>query len=111
MVDFKKKIQELKENGITILDGEYNEKQCDDHIQNFEIILNKFKLENKKLNRNCQLIENPYRHDIQLAELIYNKNVDIIFIASPTNTHIKFIEEAMKYKKTIFCESNKNALI
>ena len=50
MVDFKKKIQELKENGITILDGEYNEKQCDDHIQNFEIILNKFKLENKKLN-------------------------------------------------------------
>ena len=78
MVDFKKKIQELKENGITILDGEYNEKQCDDHIQNFEIILNKFKLENKKLNSNCQLIENPYRHDIQLAELIYNKNVDII---------------------------------
>ena len=33
-----------------------------------------------------------------------DKNVDIIFISSPTNTHIKFIEEGMKRKKTIFCE-------
>ena len=36
---------------------------------------------------------------------IFNdKNVDIIFISSPTNTHIRFIEEGMKRKKTIFCE-------
>ena len=36
---------------------------------------------------------------------IFNdKNVDIIFISSPTNTHIKFIEAGMKRKKTIFCE-------
>ena len=36
---------------------------------------------------------------------IFNdKNVDIIFISSPTNTHIKFIEEGIKKKKTIFCE-------
>ena len=36
---------------------------------------------------------------------IFNDNkVDIVFISSPTNTHIKFIEEGMKRKKTIFCE-------
>ena len=36
---------------------------------------------------------------------IFNdKNVDVIFISSPTNTHIKFIEEGIKRKKTIFCE-------
>ena len=37
-------------------------------------------------------------------KIFKDKNVDIIFICSPTNTHIKFIEESIKYKKTIFCE-------
>ena len=37
---------------------------------------------------------------------IFNdKNVDIIFISSPTNTHIKFIEEGIKRKKTIFVKN------
>ena len=31
-----------------------------------------------------------------------DKNVDIIFISSPTNTHIRFIEEGMKRKKNNF---------
>ena len=36
---------------------------------------------------------------------IFNDNkVDIVFISSSTNTHIKFIEEGIKRKKTIFCE-------
>ena len=33
-----------------------------------------------------------------------DENVDAIFIASSTSTHIKLIEEAVKYKKVIFCE-------
>ena len=33
-----------------------------------------------------------------------DKNIDLIFIASSTSTHIKLIEEAVKYKKVIFCE-------
>ena len=33
-----------------------------------------------------------------------DKNIDIIFIASSTSTHINLIEEAVKYKKVIFCE-------
>ena len=37
-------------------------------------------------------------------KIFNDKNVDIIFISSPTDTHIKFIEEGMKNKKTIFCE-------
>ena len=37
-------------------------------------------------------------------KIFNDKNVDIVFISSPTNTHIKFIEEGMKRKKTIFCE-------
>ena len=46
---------------------------------------------------NCK-IENNYNN------IFTNKNVDIIFISSPTNTHIKFIEQGIKSKKTIFCE-------
>ena len=54
---------------------------------------------NKKAKKlyNC-IIENNYK------KIFSDKNVDIVFISSPTNTHIKFIEEAMKNKKTIFCE-------
>ena len=33
-----------------------------------------------------------------------DKKIDLIFIASPTNTHIKFIEESVSFKKAIFCE-------
>ena len=43
-------------------------------------------------------IENDYN------KIFDDKNVDIIFISSPTNTHIKFIEKGIKRKKTIFCE-------
>ena len=33
-----------------------------------------------------------------------DKNIDVIFITTPTSTHIKYIIEAVKFKKTIFCE-------
>ena len=33
-----------------------------------------------------------------------DKEIDAIFIASSTSTHIGLIEEAVKYKKVIFCE-------
>ena len=46
---------------------------------------------------NCK-IEKNYK------KIFSDKRVDIIFISSPTNTHIRFIEEGIKYDKTIFCE-------
>ena len=33
-----------------------------------------------------------------------DKDIDVIFIASSTPTHINFIREAAAHKKTIFCE-------
>ena len=33
-----------------------------------------------------------------------DKNIKCIFIASSTNTHLKFIEEAVSYNKVVFCE-------
>ncbi len=46
---------------------------------------------------NCN-IEKNYK------KIFSDKQVDIIFISSPTSTHIKFLEEGIKNKKTIFCE-------
>ncbi len=46
---------------------------------------------------NCK-IEKNYK------TIFSDEKVDIIFISSPTNTHIRFIEEGIKYNKTIFCE-------
>jgi len=45
----------------------------------------------------CLSIKNP-----KIA--LEDKKIDSIFIATSTPTHIKFITEAAKYKKVIFCE-------
>ena len=49
----------------------------------------------KKLN--SKAINNP-------RVAFKDEEIDVIFIASSTSTHIKLIEEAAKYKKVIFCE-------
>ena len=49
----------------------------------------------KKYNSIC--IQNP-----KIA--FKDKNIKCIFIASSTNTHLKFIEEAVANKKIVFCE-------
>ena len=58
--------------------------------------INKLRKKAKKLY-NCN-IEKNYK------KIFLNDKVDIIFISSPTSSHIKFIEEGIKYNKTIFCE-------
>ena len=60
----------------------------------------------EKVDRLCKKAKNLYNCKIQsnYNKILTDKDVDIIFISTPTNTHIKFIEEGMKTKKTIFCE-------
>ena len=54
---------------------------------------------NQKLSKkfNAKPINDP-----QIA--FKDRDIDVIFIASSTATHIELIEEAAKYKKVIFCE-------
>ena len=57
----------------------------------------------KKLAKNISRKFNTV--DISTPEKAFrDKNIDLIFIASSTSTHIKFIKEAAKHKKVIFCE-------
>ena len=60
----------------------------------------------EKINSLCKKAEKQYNCKIEknYNNIFQDKKVDLIFISSPTSTHIKFIEEGMKYKKTIFCE-------
>jgi myo-inositol 2-dehydrogenase / D-chiro-inositol 1-dehydrogenase len=60
----------------------------------------------EKVDRLCKKAKNLYNCKIETNynKIFIDKNVDIIFISTPTDTHIKFIEEGMKSKKTIFCE-------
>ena len=44
---------------------------------------------------NCKIEKN-------YSKIFNDKNVDIIFISSPTNTHIRLIEEGMNKKKNNF---------
>ena len=60
----------------------------------------------EKIDQLCNKAKKLYGCKIEKKynKIFNDKNVDIIFISSSTNTHIKFIEEGMKRKKTIFCE-------
>ena len=74
----EKHIKELKDDGITYIPNAISEKKCKYYINRFENIINKFKKNRIPLNNNCQTIENCFRHDFELANLIYNKKVDKI---------------------------------
>ena len=58
---------------------------------------------NKKLtNKISKVLKSSPIHNPSIA--FKDKEINAIFIASTTSTHIKFILEAVKYKKAIFCE-------
>tara|TARA_Y100001970_G_scaffold280236_1_gene388876 strand:+ start:2931 stop:3893 length:963 start_codon:yes stop_codon:yes gene_type:complete len=61
----------------------------------FDINENLSKKFSKKYN--AVAIKNP---DIALKDI----QINCIFIASSTSTHLKFIEKGVKYKKVVFCE-------
>ena len=61
-----------------------------------------FDLDKKLTNRIAKKFSSI---SIDNPKIAFNdKEIDAIFIASSTSTHIKLIEEAVKYKKVIFCE-------
>ena len=66
---------------------------------NLKYIFDINKKVSKKISKslNCKNIENT-----QIA--LKDKNIDCIFISSPTATHLKLIFESVKNGKTVFCE-------
>jgi myo-inositol 2-dehydrogenase/D-chiro-inositol 1-dehydrogenase len=60
----------------------------------------------EKIDLLCRKAKRQYNCKIEknYSKIFQDKNVDLIFISSPTSTHIKFIEKGIKYKKTIFCQ-------
>jgi myo-inositol 2-dehydrogenase / D-chiro-inositol 1-dehydrogenase len=61
-----------------------------------------FDLDKKLTNRIAKKFASISINNPKIA--FNDKEIDAIFIASSTSTHIKLIEEAVKYKKVIFCE-------
>ena len=88
MLSLKKHIQNLKVNGITYLPKEYSNKKILYYKNKFEKIVKDFKRKKIPLNHECQMIRNPYRHDLELSNLIYNKKVDQILKSLIGKDHI-----------------------
>ena len=66
---------------------------------NLKYIFDKDQKLTKKLSKKYNSI------GIQNPKIAFkDKNIKCIFIASSTNTHLKFIEEAVVNKKVVFCE-------
>jgi len=80
--------------------GQMHAKNLNDHPEfNLKYVFDVDKKLSKKISNKfkCLSIDHP--------EIAFkDKNIKSIFIATSTPTHIKFINEAAKYKKVIFCE-------
>ena len=101
-----KHIKELDINGITFIPNAISKKKCSYYTEVFENLIEKLQEKKIPLNATCQTIENPFRHDFELADLIYNKKVDNIlkklidknYVLINTNI-INRIYKKFKYKK------------
>ena len=74
----KKHIRELSKNGVTFIKNAISKKECKGYISRFENIIKKFEKNKVPLDESCQTIENCFRHDIELVNLIYHKKIDTI---------------------------------
>ena len=76
--NLKKHIIELQTKGITYIEGFYKKKECKNVINKLEKIINRKALK-KYVDSKCQIIANPFRHDLSLINLIDDKRLEKIF--------------------------------
>lgn len=77
-MNVQRNIMELVEEGITLLPDMYTQEQCQTYIARFESIVERFQEEKRPLDVDCQIIENPFRHDPGLIGLLYHETIDNI---------------------------------
>ena len=78
-MNIKAKINELKKNGVVILPNVLSKKECENYISIFEKITKKLEKSKKSVFLTCQLIDNPFRHEKKLINLMYDKQQDKMF--------------------------------
>jgi hypothetical protein len=78
MTSIKKHIENLENNGITFLNNQLSTSECNLYKKKFKKIIDNFKSKKIPINPECLMIRNPYRHDLSLSKLIYNKTIDLI---------------------------------
>ena len=101
-----KHIRELSEDGVTFIPNAISKKKCNYYINRFENIITKFEKNHIPLNTSCQTIENCFRHDLKLIDLIYHRKVDAIlkklidknYVLITTNV-LNRIYRPFKYKR------------
>lgn len=78
-MDYETHVSELVKEGVTILPDVYSQEQCRSYVARFEAIVQRFQQQRRPLDPDCQIIENPFRHDPKVLELLYHDAFDSIF--------------------------------
>lgn len=60
-------------------------------------------VDRKKLNETADILSVPYRYD-SFEEMLKNRDIDAVVLASPSNLHTSQIEAALKAGKHVFSE-------
>ena len=90
-----KHIRELSKDGITFIPNAISKKKCNYYINRFDNIITRFEKNRIPLNTSCQTIENCFRHDLKLVELIYHKKVDAILKKLIDENYILIVSNLM----------------
>jgi len=97
-----KHIRDLHKDGITYMPNAVNKKKCTYYINRFENIIKKFEKKNVPLNDVCQTIENCFRHDLELVNLIYQPKVDKILKKLIDENYVLIVSNLMNRTKRQF---------
>ena len=69
-------IKDLEKKGITYLYDVFSKKECDVYIKKFENLVKSFEKKYRRLGDQCQVIQNYFKYDRSLLNLVYNKRID-----------------------------------
>lgn len=80
MKNINRHIEELKKNGLTIIEDVLNENECNLFVKSSNKIVSKLlkQKRTKTFNTKCLWVPSPFRHDASFFKLIYFKKLDTI---------------------------------
>lgn len=100
MRDIQFHIQQLREDGLTIVQDVYTHEQCDDFIRRARAIFNSLMKDGYKLvNSNNQFIVNPFRHDPKFLDIIYHDFLDEILKTLLDEDYVMLSSAVLNRKK------------
>ena len=98
---------ELKRDGVTLLPDIFSKAQCEEYVTIFDRIIEKSPADTKnRINPEVQSVNNYFRHDGKLMELIYIPILDELFKILINEDHVLIAANSFNRRKSEIVNQN-----